>query len=156
MINKIGLLIIVSCILIGCIQSSNNLDLAGSTLVRYFDLLSRGEYQQASKLYGGNYDMLIQMNPDVNPRDFEGLWKNACTVNGFHCLQIKRVDHIESDGRIVILYVEFMNPDGSLFVQSPCCGDIQSPEIRISLFKYQVQIDETRTGRVLDLPVYIP
>jgi len=150
------LLIIGTLIIIGCTHTSSPAELAQSTLIEFFDQLNNGKYQQASELYGGSYEILMQMNPDVEPSDYPGLWKNACTINGYQCIKIKSVDFIETDGTIYTFQVEFRNPDGSLFVQGPCCGADQSPETRITSFIYQVHVNKTEVVRVMDLPVYVP
>ncbi len=150
------LLIMATVILTGCAHTSNPADMAKSTLVDYFDQLNNGKYQQATELYGGSYETLLQMNPDVEPSDYSVLWKNACTINGFQCIKIKSVDFIETDKTIYSFQVQFLNPDGSLFIQGPCCGADQSPETKITSFIYNVQVDKTGVLRVMDLPVYIP
>lgn len=46
-------------------------------LVRFYDLLHGCQSDEAPRLYGGSYEILIEHNPGVDPRDHEELFRNA-------------------------------------------------------------------------------
>ena len=62
---------------------------AHRALLQFFDHLHTGRYQEAVNLYGGSYQVMIEQNPTIDPTDHVALVKNACTTNGFQCLQLK-------------------------------------------------------------------
>lgn len=133
------------------------LDDAQSTLVAFFDLLNRKEYARAAEFFGGDYYILRNSNPLVDPNDYFTLFQHACEINGFQCLQIKRV----VNRKAILPYqyefiVEFKQPDGSLFVRGPCCGADETQQPPESRWKYTVVLDCTGKYYVMELPPYIP
>lgn len=133
------------------------LDDAQSTLVAFFDLLSKGEYARAAQFYGGDPTILREHNPLVDPFDFPALLQRACEINGCECRQVKRV----VNARILAPYlfefvVELMYSDGSLFVRGPCCGADETQQPPESRFTYQVVLDCQGNYYVMGLPPYMP
>jgi len=124
--------------------------------VDFFRALSQSDYHQAVDLYGGDYSQLQYLNPSISPDDHAALWKSACEINGYQCLQIRQV--LETDKFSLNEYsllVEFELPDGSLFVLGPCCGADEADMPPVSQFEIFVV---EREGQFLlySLPVLVP
>jgi hypothetical protein len=96
------------------------------------------------------------MNPEINPSDHALLWANACHNNGFACLPVLRTTFLESTGNIYTFTVEFMQADGSQFIQGACCGEDPTSVVPKTTFIYRVLETVKREYQVMDLPVYIP
>jgi len=132
-------------------------DLARQALMDFFTRLQAGQYAGAAGLYGGDTDVLSGMNPDLDPQDTAGLWRNACTINGFQCLQVgDEVLEETVSPREWIFQVEFTNPDGSTFVRGPCCGEEPSSAQEQTRFPYRVIKDDEGVFLVMDQPVVVP
>lgn len=116
-------------------------------------------YQRAADLYGGSYETLIEMNPDIDPNDHASLLRRACEVNGFQCLRLRDVISSqampgEGGSRVIQFAVYLMNPDGSIFVRGMCCGgETGLPQTR---FNFAVRQMEDGAWKALDLPPYVP
>ena len=122
---------------------------AEAALKRFFSHLHDGEFAEAAALYGGEYDVLRDWNPDVEPSDCAALWEQGCLVNGLQCLKIKTVGAYEaaSPGTFEF-YVQFEDPSGGMF-------QLDSQTGTESTFKFSVQ--ETADGyRVMEMPIYVP
>lgn len=139
-------------------RSPNGAELAQGTLIDFFERLNDGDYLSASSLYGGSYELLAEYNPELDPEDSAALFRNACTINGFQCLQVQSVT-LQQGGTQTGKYrfvVAFLAPDGEQFVLDPCCGATEAEMPPRSQFVFTV----TQTGegayRVQDLPVYAP
>jgi len=130
---------------------------AYTVLLQYFDHLHAGRYEDAVTLYGGDYQLLIDQNPEIDPADHVALLKNACTTNGFRCLKIKLagIDRKNSPNEYVFT-VQFQNDDGTLFVLGPCCGASETEQPPISFFEIRVLKAAEGEFRVLDMPPYMP
>jgi heat shock protein HslJ len=129
---------------------------AQEALIRYFSLLSDGQYSQAVELYGGDYDTLTVWNPEIDPSDHAGLWERGCTMNGLQCLavhQILATERIDEDS--YRFTVQFEKPDGSLFVRGPCCGATEQEMPSQSDFVFTV-VRQGEGFAVQELPVYVP
>jgi hypothetical protein len=139
-------------------QAPADQDLALQSLVDFFGHLSAGRYQKASQLYGGPYELLIHYNPALDPQDHAALLRDACTVNGFQCLQVRtaRLHRTAASGAEFQFRVEFSTPDGGLFVRGPCCGASETDMPPQSDFLYTVTMSKDGEYRVQDLPVYVP
>ncbi len=117
----------------------------------FFNALNKGEYEEAAELYGGSYEALISMNPDLDPNDHAALWKNACEVNGFQCLSVRQISfRRETKEGEYVFAVTFNAADGSLFVQQAEDG------LSVSEFEYRVLEGADGVWRVMDLPPYVP
>lgn len=123
--------------------------------------VAQGEYtyDRAAALYGGSYDTLIEMNPNIDPGDRAVLLRNACEVNGFQCLRLRDVISSiavrgEGGARIVFFVVYLADRDDEIFALGACCGGEGGlPQIR---FTFNVKELEDGAFRVVDLPPYIP
>jgi hypothetical protein len=133
-------------------------ELALQSLMDFFEHLSTGRYEEASQLYGGSYEVLIDNNPTLDPQDHAALWRNACTANGFQCLRVRsaRLQGEVASGAQVRFLVEFSTPDGERFVRGPCCGASETDMPPESAFLFAVVRSEDGAYRVQDLPVYVP
>jgi hypothetical protein len=105
-----------------------------------------GTYTWAADHYGGSYDELLALNPDLNPRDGAGLFQRACEQNGYYCLRVRRVTDRElipqdGDNLLFRFTIELLNADGSLFTLR---GQ--------SAFVYTVSLRPDGIYRVMNLP----
>ena len=55
-------------------------------LFEYISALSQENYKKAVYYYGGSYDLLIKLNPDISPNDKPKLFERYCIKNGGKCL----------------------------------------------------------------------
>ncbi len=142
-------LLLLVLALTGCTAGES--DKAQTALKDYFIYLSQGEFGQAAEHYGGDYDVLADWNPDVDPTDHARLLEMGCLVNGLQCLPIREIGAIEhsADG-VYELYVQFENQDGSLFVLNAA-----DPAETKSTFKYTVFLSG-ENFLVRELPLYLP
>ena len=144
---------------VGCMRQSAasfNISSAQDTLVSFFSLLAYRACAQAASLYGGGYDTLLSMNPDLTADDPGLIWQRACEVNGFQCLEIKQVLSAETVGVDEYHFVvQFMNQDDSLFELNPDANGNTTQISPQSEFEYIVKRDEGRFT-VRTLPVYVP
>ena len=159
-------IIILIIIIWGCVQNPSlngtpkpysDQEHARQTLIRFFDYLHDGSYQEATLLYGGSFDLMIAQNPDLDPTDHPALSRNACTLNGLRCLKVKtaRLEKQVSPTEFRFL-VEFQNEDGNLFILGPCCGANATDMPPQSVFPYTVTKDAQGNFLLQDVPVYVP
>ncbi|MGB9668841.1 MAG: hypothetical protein ACPL0B_00510 [Anaerolineales bacterium] len=130
---------------------------AKTVLESYFKALQSKKYIDAASMYGGDYEILVNNNPDVNASDYPALFEKACTQNGFVCdITIKNIVHVVQLGAGEFRFtVEFQNSDGTLFILEPCCGSDISEFPPLTQFDFVVKnIDGNY--KVMDLPVYVP
>lgn len=141
------------------IPSAENEMLARAVLVAFFDALNGGWYAEAAVQYGGSYEGLVDMNPDVDPTDHAALLERACTTNGFQCLRVKEiVQQVQDSPDSYTFTIEFLNPDGSLFVRGACCGASETdmpPQSRFDVVVMSVP-QAGNALRVQNLPIYVP
>lgn len=149
------LLFLIVVLVAACNSAVQEWEAAQQALVDYFTLLNQGQYNKVIALYGGSYESLIAMNPDINSFDLERLWEHGCTINGLQCLPVRSATLKEQGDNTFDFIVEFSNPDGSRFVLGPCCGADATQMLPMEKFTYQVV---KKDGRflVMDLPVYLP
>lgn len=131
--------------------------LALHVLVDFLETLHNGKYDEAAQLYGGTYETMIDHNPSINPTDYSALLRNACTINGAQCLQVKSagLDKKVSDTEF-IFKVEFLNADGTLFVLGLCCGGNETDFPPQSVFYFKVVKVDKDKFVVMDMPPYAP
>jgi len=126
------------------------------TLVHFFDALHQGDYAAADILYGGDYQTLIDWNPDIDSDDHLALWEAGCLRNGLQCLTVRSAElHSRNDDRFTFA-VTFYAPDGSLFVLGPCCGADATAMPPVCAFEITVRWKGDVLFEVLDLPPYVP
>jgi hypothetical protein len=131
--------------------------LAQKALMVFLEDLHEGKYVQAVYLYGGNYEIMMDHNPDLDPNDHAALLQNACTINGAQCLEVKsavldrEVSATEFDFR-----VEFLTEDGSLFTLGPCCGGNETDSPPQTSFNFTVNKDGDGRFLVMNMPPYMP
>lgn len=121
----------------------------------FFSALSNGQYSEAVKLYGGGYENLAGMNPDLSPADYEALWKRGCEQNDLVCMEVLDIVRVEEEkDSIVEFSVRFKTKDGELFQFTGCCGEtLQEP-----ITEWNIQVEKNADGnyKVLSLPPYVP
>lgn len=116
-------------------------------------------YERAAALYGGSYETLIDLNPELDPQDHIALLRNACEVNGYQCLRLREVIYSSAGwgpggAQVVSFNVYLADPDGRIFELGPCCGEQDGlPQTR---FSFTVREAEDGTFKVLELPPYVP
>jgi hypothetical protein len=144
----------LAVLLPGCNGEARDSEQAREVLIAFFDTLSKGNYAEATALYGGSYETLVDWNPDVSPDDHSTLWHSGCSVNGLQCLKVLTATFNERTATGEYIFtVQFSNPDGSLFVREACCGETPtSPPVW--QFEYRVVRGGDGQYRVLDLPVF--
>jgi hypothetical protein len=156
-LRNLLLTIIVSLLVlygVGCISRSDG-EKAQDVLSRYFSLLDQKEYAAAAELYGGEYSVLEEWNPSVDPNEQAKLMEMGCTINGLQCLPIKGVGAREDSAPDTFeFYVRFENPDGSVFV-------LESPDATTNGSRFESDFKFTVLKRgddffVQDLPVFVP
>jgi len=125
-------------------------------LIKYFDLLNSQQYAQADGLYGGDYEQLKVFSADVDPSDHVKLWSNACELAGLRCLKVRTATLLDQATNTYHFQVEFNNPDGSLFVLGPCCGENETEMPPISQFEITVVKNAEGNFLVTNLPPYVP
>ncbi len=136
-----------------------NLVIARATLVGFFDALNGGWYDEAATQYGGSYEALIELNPDINPDDHSALLERACTENGFQCLRVRQIlRQAQVFPDTYTFSVEFAKPDGNPLEFNACCGeDLASTRPRSAFEITVMQVPQAGNAyRVQGLPVYIP
>lgn len=133
-----------------------DIEQAQSALVNFFSALHGGRYTEASMLFGGSYEELAGYNPMVPADEHAQLLQNACTANGFQCLEIQSIINAKAVSATEFAFVvEFQNEDGSLFTRGPCCGASETAQPTQSQWSYTVE----KVGDqflVQELPVYVP
>jgi hypothetical protein len=135
---------------------STDIEQARATLINYFAALQGERFPEAARLYGGSYLELAGYNPKVPPDDHVKLLENACTANGFRCLEIREVLKAETVSPTEFSFVvEFKNEDGSLFTQEACCGTGATEQPTRSQWTYTLKKVED-AFLVQELPVYAP
>lgn len=129
---------------------------AHDVLVEFFALLNAGKYYEADALYSGEYEVLWDNNPNVEQSDHAKLLENACEINGYQCLVVRTATFKFLQGNTYTFQVEFSNADGTLFVQSPCCGANATEMPPASQFEYRVSMTAPGIFTVMELPPYVP
>jgi len=138
-------------------EEYNDEQLALQALVAFLDSLHNGRYEEAAQLYGGTYEILIDHNPSVDPSNQAALMKNACTINGAECLEVKSAGPDRTISTTEFSFkVDFMNADGTLFVRGPCCGGNETDTPSQSLFIFTVDKEVDGKFLVMDMPPYMP
>ena len=95
-------------------------------MMKYFSYLaspfnSLEDYQDAADHYGGSYEDLTRLYPDIDPLDKAALLQRACIEEEFYCLRVRQVlsgEVVRDNGAPTNFYryeVEFLNRDGTLF-----------------------------------------
>jgi hypothetical protein len=117
-------------------------------------------YERAADLYGGSYQTLIEMNPEIDPNDREALLSKACEANGFQCLRLHEIisarTMLGANGSYDIHFtVQLTHPYGGIFFTGLCCGSGGAPPQQT---KFDFTVRRLSDGRfqVLDLPPYAP
>jgi len=144
-------LVTIAVLCAGCTGQAEKPDLAQQALEDFFDALVNGQYEQAVSLFGGSYETLVEMNPEIPADNFPILWQAACQINGYLCLPIRIITFNETtSGGVYLFSVEFSTMDGELFVQP---GVTDPPQ-----FSFEFRVVQGADGRflVLDYPPYVP
>jgi hypothetical protein len=129
---------------------------ARDALVSFLSLLHARKYEDAARLYGGEYEQLQVFNPEIDPNDRVALWTWVCENQLLRCLEIRSVTSLQVIGDSYVFQVEFNNPDGSLFVLGPCCRANETEMPPVSQFEYTVSRNVDHRYVVMNTPPYVP
>ena len=94
--------------------------MAELALTNFLSLLNQHQYQQASQYYGGDYDFLYKMNPDVKREQKAILLQKYCLENDGACL-IPDIIGLNQEDQDFIFTVVFYDKEGNLF-KTPGCS----------------------------------
>jgi hypothetical protein len=131
--------------------------LAQQSLVAFLENLHDEKFEKGVGLYGGTYEIMNDHNPSIDPTNHVALMKNACTINGAQCLEVKSATlDREVSAKEFAFRVEFLNEDGTLFVLGPCCGGNQTDSPPQSAFLFTVIKDSDGKFLVMNMPPYVP
>jgi hypothetical protein len=125
---------------------------AQAALNDYLVALHTGDYELGAKLYGGDTSLLQSWNPDIK-NDLSALLERACIQNGLQCLSPRSITYFASEVDGHHFWVEFNNPNGTLFHQGPCCGETNSLMVSRYLFFVEKNLSDYF---VTELPPYAP
>ena len=148
-----------------CLSSTNpqngslslDVESAQHALMAFFSNLSEGDYESSVALYGGDYEVMRDHNPSIDPDDYAALFKNACTMNGAQCLEVRSARFLDQPSPAEFRFsVEFSQADGSLLAQGRCCGDDDPNHVDRTEFIYTVRYECAGRYTVLEMPVYLP
>ncbi|MDP2918455.1 MAG: hypothetical protein Q8N68_03070 [bacterium] len=140
-----------------------DLDLAEETLIKYFNYLSEGNYEEAAKYHGSGYDYMSSCQSiDTTTSKNSDILKCGCGY--LQCEEIKFIDHkkIVSPEEFEFT-VKFLYNDGPLEGQPVtsykyCCG--QEPpagELNIPKTEFEYRVKKTDNGFFVTTPIlYIP
>lgn len=120
-------------------------DEARRALFDYLSALSGKRYQEAVFYFGGSYESLIKLNPNISPNDKAKLFEAYCTSNGTKCFMPEVVaDKDISNPAEMIFSVSFVTRD---------FDDVILNGQRNFDFRVQRIVDGFK---VLNLPPYVP
>jgi len=128
---------------------------AQNALLAFFDALANKHYQEAVQRFGGSYETLQDMNPDIASENKAGLWQRACEQNGMECLPVESTVLQKRLSKEEFLFQVTFRSHGETFVRGPCCGADITEMPPQSVFLYHIKI-HNGVATVLDLPVYVP
>lgn len=139
-------------LLAGC-SPANQQPKAESTMRTFFSALANGQYAEAVKLYGGDYEVLAGWNPDISPTEYASLWQRGCEQNGLVCMEVMDVvNAVETESGFEFT-VTFKMKDGELFQFTGCCGETLPEPIT----EYVISVQKDSDGyQVLSMPPYVP
>jgi hypothetical protein len=130
--------------------------LARDGLERYWGHLAAGEWEDAARLYGGDWRETAAhwVEPEAaDTLSVAGFLARMCGGMLVCDLGLREVLHAEvEEGGDVLLEVELARPDGSRFELGPCCGEEGPP---ITAFSYRL-LPAHGEFRVMELPIYVP
>lgn len=129
---------------------------AEEALLAYFSALVEGRYSDVDPWYGGDYDLLESANPGIDPLDRGSLWRAACQVNGYQCLEVASARLVYKPTEDTYIYMVTFLLDGETFQRGPCCGaDILTMPPQ-NQFNFTVKREPDGRFQVIELPVYVP
>lgn len=137
-------------------QEARDIDLARESLINYFELLNKKQYNEATKYHGSGYEVLRDWNPIVDENNYAVLLKNGCEMNGLQCLKIKTIlEQQQISATEFKFVVQFANNDGSPFKSGPCCGATEETMPTETDFEFVVKKTDS-SYLVTTQPLYVP
>ena len=128
-------------------------DRAVAVMELFFAKLNSGDFEGASDLYGGGYQVLASWNPSVEAGDRPALLRLGCDLNGLQCFRLGEiVNSTELPDNKFRFEVMFTTNGGTTFVRGPCCGESSPPD---SVFTVEVA-NSSNGFLVYSLPPYMP
>ncbi len=153
--RAMSMCLIFLAIAVACSAAIDQSESGRVVLMDYFRALNEERYSEAAGLYGGSYQILREMNPDLPADSYASLWERGCLVNGLQCLAVLSATFKEQVGSTFIYNVEFRAADGGRFVLGPCCGADPGSAPQVHSFEYRVELADGKY-RVMDLPPLLP
>ena len=96
------------------LSEAEQVEVAQTTLIKYFAELHDGNYEQAVKHFDGSFLVLQALNPNDPTEDHVALLEDACEINGFLCLDVLEITSAKKvDDHTYQVEVVFKNEDGS-------------------------------------------
>jgi hypothetical protein len=164
--SLLPLIIVLLFSLVACTTKStetlSDTQLALHASVDFLESLHAGRYEESAQLYGGTYEVMMGHNPSIDPANYAALLRNACTINGTQCLDVRSAGlDTEVSATEFIFKVEFQNQDGTLFVVGPCCGESETdfpPQSTIYQSTFLFRVVKVSEGKflVMNMPPYMP
>ncbi len=130
---------------------------ARQALLGFLGALNEGRFDAALPTYAGPYDGIQVFDTSIPAEDHLGLLRNACQSGNLRCYAPIDATLESATGPTEwTFWVEFSNPDGTLFVRGPCCGASPTEMPPESKFVFRVVKANDGQFSVLDLPPYVP
>jgi hypothetical protein len=138
-------------------EKLNDEEHALHALMDFLENLHIGNYAEAAQYYGGSYETMTDHNPEIDPNDHAALLRNACTINGMQCLQVKVIGLEDKVlGEKYVFIVEFLKEDGTLFMLESCCGGEERSFPAQTVFYFLIREVDQNKFTVMDMPPYAP
>lgn len=144
------------------VQKNNAQDIATAqqVLIQFFQYLHEEKYEDAVALFDpqdglpDSWEAFEQYSPNTEKSDKAGLLKAYCNlVETCLPIQVKSSGDIGTD--IYQFTVQFIQDNGGVYVQGPCCGETEENMPSSDSFAYNVKkIDGT--FKVTTSPLYQP
>ena len=96
-----------------------SLAMAKMSLNNFLSLLEQKQYSQAVLYFGGDYNVLRNLNLSIDKNNKAKLWESFCQNNGV-CLNFQIIDEKAISENEFRFTVQYFNEDGSLFATSGC------------------------------------
>lgn len=98
------------------LTEAERVELAQTTLIKFFAELHDGNYEQAVQHFDGSFLVLQTLNPNDQTDDHAALLEDACEINGFLCLNVLEITSVEKvDEHTYEVGVVFQGEDGSAY-----------------------------------------
>jgi len=122
---------------------------AQMALNNFLSHLEMKQYQQATQYFGGSYDYLKELNPNINNTSAHNYLKHFCESNSGICLPFTIKSQKKIDENVFVFQVQYFEDNGQLFINGCGCGGIDQE--KKDKFNFSVR-KEGEKYYVVDLP----